>query len=76
MVDSANGYVDRRKAIRNSWLRYLTSDESPLSKEEKDRYSFVNLILSIKYFMHFFNTKKYKITIKYSKIYTIKTNKK
>jgi len=36
MVDSANSYYERRKSIRNSWMKYITSaSESPLSEEEK-----------------------------------------
>ncbi len=39
MVDSAVSYVARRKAIRQSWLRYLTdSTIAQLSEEQKKRF--------------------------------------
>lgn len=38
MVNSANSYLDRRKSIRNSWMRYLTSnDTNILTEEQKNR---------------------------------------
>jgi hypothetical protein len=39
MVDSANSYYVRRKAIRNSWLKYLTAEDSPLTPEDKKKYA-------------------------------------
>jgi len=37
MVDSGNNYYTRRKSIRNSWMKYLTSEDSPLTPENKKR---------------------------------------
>lgn len=49
MINSALQYTDRRRAIRGSYLRYLNSEESPLSALEKERLSSSFLIQRVAY---------------------------